>query len=749
MTNRANSTPYSFNFLFLKSNAIYLVLSILAGLAYFYFAYPHLFPAFFTHILSDGYGVIDGAIHTGDLLQLIYFGWMEKMNILQGESLLLDRFTFQAPGVPGYRVLEIGPLFIVNALISMWTTQEAAWNFSYVLVPLILGIGFNYLLLNQIFKNRLLAVTASLIPMFEMQRLHTHINGHQSGAYYFFIPMTLYILEFLRQAKSRLKVWNLLLFMALFGSVLGDISVGYYCALMSGVWLFVRFIFDVSLDQERRSFWFHLRSYFTRYWGLLLSFLASFIFGKLLKNFVLEEGGNKIIRSLHDAAHYSGDFFPIVKGMDSFYGVAFLFVIALAMFKMLFAKRRNQHPNMVFSREDVACFVTYFSITAFFTLAACGAKEPLVTYFPIVKILREILPFFKMQRVYSKMLLVVYLSSLVFLLLPWRAYLQSLKSRKLFAIPFALFFILIMHGQLMAYLEKRTIFKLYRIEKSPFAAFYRYVASHTTEEDIILDLPLLGGQQGYDGKTFDAAMHTSRRFIGGYNGAVPSHYRKLFALSKLYGSSPDCESLVLFKKLGLKYITVDKHAPGFSPSIVKHLSTMPWFDLKYEDNYGAFLEANEKLHRISLDNDDFLKQIPHIIHDFLKQIAYIIGEGFHPVPETGFGKIGNWMIRREASITIPNLEKEKRYALNISLGSIISNSVQLRVGKQRKSFKIKRGVNDLVFPFQATDRSTTVMMQVEHIVDARDNPVDQRDLGFFLIDAWSIGRKDRLDLQKR
>ena len=42
-----------------------------------------------------------------------------------------------------------------------------------------------------------------------------------------------------------------------------------------------------------------------------------------------------------------------------------------------------------------------------------------------------------------------------------------------------------MHGQLMAYLDKRTIFELYRIEKSPFAAFYRYVASHTTEEDII------------------------------------------------------------------------------------------------------------------------------------------------------------------------------------------------------------------------------------------------------------------------
>ena len=731
MTNRANSTSYSFNFLFLKSNAIYLVLSILAGLTYFYFAYPHLFPAFFTHILSDGYGVIDGAIHTGDLLQLIYFGWIEKMNILQGESLLLDRFTFQAPGVPGYRVLEIGPLFIVNALISMWTTQEAAWNFSHVLVPLILGIGFNYLLLKKILKNRLLAVTASLIPMFEMQRLHTHINGHQSGAYYFFIPMTLYFLEFLRQAKSKLKVWNLLLFMAIFGSVAGDISVGYYCALMSVLWLFVRFVFDVSLDKERRSLWFHLRTYCTRYWGLLLSFLASFIFGKLLKNFVLEEGGNKIMRSLHDAAHYSGDFFPIVKGMNSFYGVAFLLVIGLIVFKILFGKRKIQNPNIVFSKEDLACFAAYFLITVFFTLAACGAREPLVTYFPIVKILREILPFFKMQRVYSKMLLVVYLSSLVFLLLPWKAYLQSLKSRKVFAIPFALFFILIMHAQLTDYLDRKRNFNLYTIEKSPFDTFYGYIASHTTEEDIILDLPLLGGQQGYDGKTFDYAMHTGRRFIGGYNTGVPSHYRRIFALSRLYGSSPDLESLVLFKKLGLKYITVDKHAPGFSRSIVKNLSTMPWFDLKYEDNYGVFLETNEKIHRISLDNDDFLKQIPHII-----------GEGFHPVPETGFGKIGSWMIAREASIIIPNLEKGKNYELHIRLASLNPNRIQLSAGEDVKIFKIHGGLNNLVFPFQAPNYRTKFTIAVGHLVKASDyNPSDHRNLGLFLIGADARAKK--------
>lgn len=727
MLKRNNPHPHLYNFLYFKSNTIYLILSVLIGVGYLYFAYPRFFPAFFTHIMSSGYGVIEGAIHSGDLLQLIYLGWMEKMNILQGESLLIDRFIFQAPGVPGCRVFEIGPLLIVNALTSIWTTKEAAWNFSYILVPFMLGISFNYLLINKILKNRLMAVTASLIPLFEIYRLNSNINGHQSGAYYFFIPMVLYFFESLKQSNSHLKIRNMMLFAAIFSAVLGDISVGYFCALMSGIWLFVSFVFDVGFAQKKKRLWFCLKIYFKRYWGFPLSLLAAAIFGKLLKDLVLEERGTKIVRSLADAANYSGDFFPIVKGLNPFYGLGFLLVIAIIMFKILNAKRKHKEPDIVLSNQDLVCFVTYLFITIFFLLMACGAREPLVTYFPVVKLMRAILPFFAMQRSYHKMLLVVYLCSIVFFLVPWKVYLQSFQFRKFFAISFVIFFVLIMHVQLLYYLDKKPNVALYTIEKTPFKAFYDYIATHTTEEDIILDLPLLGSQVGYDGKTFDAAMHTSRRFIGGYNTAIPPQYQMTFHLAGLYNPSDNYnyESLLLFQKLKLKYITVDKHAPNFSPSIVDNLANMPWFDLKYDDNYGAFLVANEKIHNISLGNNDFTKMISHITE-----------EGFDPALESGFGNFGNWMTQRKAFITIPNLKNGRKYTLNLRVGSLDRNSVELETGKFRKNFNIQSGLNGLSFPFEATCNRTKIVITVNRTVKATDyNSADHRDLGLFLMNV--------------
>jgi len=128
-----------------------------------------------------------------------------------------------------------------------------------------------------------------------------------------------------------------------------------------------------------------------------------------------------------------------------------------------------------------------------------------------------------------------------------------------------------------------------------------------------------------------------------------------------------------------------------------------------------------------LDQNNFTKD------DFRKLDASIIRDGFDPLHETGFGEMGNWMVAKEASIIIPNLEKEKNYTLNIRLGSLITNSIQLTVEEHRKNFEIYRGVNDLFFPFQATCNRTKIMIVVDHLVKAIDyNPTDHRDLGIFL-----------------
>ena len=749
-----NTTEKKNNHKELIKTLSFLLLAIAAAFFYIDLKYPEFFRSFYTHVLSHGYGNIGGAIHTGDQLQLIYLSWMEKMNIIQGKNIFMDRFIFQSPEVAGYRVFEVGPLLLFSGFVSIWMSVEAAWNISFFLIPIGLGIIFNYLLLNMILRNRLMAASASIIPLFVTDRLYMQVNGHQAGAYYFFIPLTLYILESIRRdAKTTSLSSNVLLFICLFGSTLGEIHVGYYCTLLSCIWLLVHFVADLKIKKYGLSHLiFTVRFYFKRYYGFLLSIAASGIFGFLLKHLVLEESGKKIVRGMSEAALYSGDLLPTLKNMNYYYAVSFIvLVIGISVYKSYRKIHIDQSGNSdavydvisnnkhIITREEIVTFITYLSITVFFTFAACGAREPLTTYFPIVHVLREILPFFKMQRTYSKMLLPVYLSSIVFMLLPWKIILKTTVARKPVIVFSSALLAIIMHLQVETYFSKQPKFNLFSIEKSPYNSLFDYIQNNTTKDDIILDLPIMGGESGYDGKSFSFALHTERKFIGGYNGAVPSHYKRIYALSRLYGTVTDYESIKLFRDLGLKFIVVDKHAPEFSHRNIENLKRMPWFDLGYEDAHGAFFSANEDLHYMSQDDKYFRNTRSFLLANgslSSVKVKEFNLRGFHSELESGFSeKSGLWMVKHRANLTVPPSVPYGKARLHIRFGSFISNTLTVKSADQVKRYKILAGINNIDYDFKITEDKTVITLTLDQLVSAsKYNPDDERKLGILIQD---------------
>lgn len=704
------------------------ILSCCITFIYFLKSFPDFFSNFSSKILSVSYGVIEGSIHTGDLLQLQYLSWMTKMNLIEGQSLFLDRFTFQMPGVAGYPILEIGPLYILTAITSIWTSQEFAWNLCYILLPMMLGTIFNFLLFNIVLKNKIIAIFAAVVPLFVFEQLQAHLFGHQSGAYYFFIPLTLYFLEHIYRSKGTSICGNIGLFIALFLGLLGELHIGYYSAMCGGIWLLVHFIADIELKNLLKI----TLSYIKNYFGFLLAMIASVLYGLLLQTVQFES--KDVSRNFDEYKRYSAELYEVLPTFNDKFAfvtaAVIIFAIIFTIVSRIQLKRgrnisnKSLEQSAVFSKSDWVSVATYLTLTIIFLALSCGGRKPVSSGFPLVNLFHQYVPFFSMQRVLAKMLPIAYLTGLLLLLIPWKLFINRIKS---IPIQYLLSFIVVgvaAHLQVTSFASRIPTYYYHYIEKTPYEKVYNAIRTNTTRQDIIVDLPLLGGQDGFDGKAFDIAMRTERRVVGGYNGAVPSYYAKVLETGSLFYGPTLRKGVKALKELNLRYVFIDKMAPDIQPSVVKTILTSGVFQLIYEDQFGAFLKVKDDFDSY---HDDQFKLPPEVSYEFSK--------GFGSVERTS-RHLGCWITEKESEIVLYGLKPQKAYNLKMSAISLIPNTSIIKHIDIYKEIPIQYGVNVLDFDFVATSSSDTITIKLDKLIEAKEfNPTDTRKIGLFVYDV--------------
>ncbi len=680
---------------------------------------------------------------SSDLLQMVYLIWAAGDSLREGTILLYDHHQF-ANLVERFYPLVTDPLVYLGGLLSLFLPLALSCNLTFIVFPNLVFSIATYFLLRTLTFDKPISFGFALLSCFIPYRIHLMFSSQHIAYSVFLLP--LYYLALAQFFLNRIDGWKAAMVVGFLLVLMGlsEEHLAYSVVLFS--WPFpVFYMWTLWRGREKRIWPTMFIQAAKAIWPIGLGLLLLVLWGKVQQTLITD---HSVINRYYDYGYiiknsrtYTGLFFKGQFGFGS--AVAFFLFVSLPLVTWRLITKRATLIDLLVATIGMVFFLSSFlSVGHMPWFAEAFGWEP-------YEILFDNLPLFNMQRYPNRMSFVAYFTGLVLAAygiqrLIWLAPKKSILRKTLYL---AVVFWLIFESRL--WVERNGEGQYFDLAKDPYPSVHQAIRDTAGFDGIILRLPAYNSATFEDTRTLLNIIHTDARFFNGYWSHIPKIYADNYSLFAKFLYTGDLTQPLYeaFKTIGIGYMLLDRefidiNAPPLQKLLLNpkvepiietpeflylklkewSLASMPQFYLKYEGNYRAFLEANKKIPFIPIYNDNSLKKI-----------LYKAWEGFDPVRENGFRKVGNWMVAKEASIIIPNLEREKKYTLSIRFGSLDPNSVQLRTGEFHKNFKIHRGLNDLVFPFQATSNRTKIMIVVDHLVKARDyNPADHRDLGIFL-----------------
>lgn len=172
----------------------------------------------------------------GDNLQLYYWFWLMKDNLVGGSRLFTNPYEFDVtPVLPpqryGFYQFPLSLLFVLLSPLG----GAVAYN-GMVILSFGLAAGAMYLLVRLYTERRGAALVAALIFALAPFRLGQLLGGHSNGFLFFLVPLTLYGYEM--GLRRRGVTFGVLAGLCLVSLALTDFHLLYYLVLLSaGYWL--------------------------------------------------------------------------------------------------------------------------------------------------------------------------------------------------------------------------------------------------------------------------------------------------------------------------------------------------------------------------------------------------------------------------------------------------------------------------------------------------------------------------------
>lgn len=176
----------------------------------------------------------------GDHLQLFYFFWLVKQNLLGAVPFNANPYEFNMLGgeTAGNDGFTTAPLAFISFLFSPLgdiTAYNCTLISSYVLAGL-----FMYLLARVYFKSRTGAMLAAVIFTFVPLRVSGIAGGHQFGFVMFMFPMIIYFME--KCILTRQVRYSILAGIGIVGLSFNELHLIYYFCLCMAGYLPFRFL---------------------------------------------------------------------------------------------------------------------------------------------------------------------------------------------------------------------------------------------------------------------------------------------------------------------------------------------------------------------------------------------------------------------------------------------------------------------------------------------------------------------------
>jgi hypothetical protein len=224
--------------------AAVFVLFVLVGLVYTYPLYRY-FTSGIPYVRFPAPGAEVMRMAPSDSLQLYYWFWLMKDNLVGGSRLFTNPYEFDVTPVlpPQHYGFYQFPLSLLFVLLSPGG-GAFAYN-SMIVLSFPLAAAAMYLLVRLYTGQRAAAFVAGLIFALAPFRLGQLLGGHSNGFLFFFVPLTLYCYEMGRRGRGAL--FGALAGLCLASLGLTDVHLLYYLVLFSAAYWAVRIVEALEL----------------------------------------------------------------------------------------------------------------------------------------------------------------------------------------------------------------------------------------------------------------------------------------------------------------------------------------------------------------------------------------------------------------------------------------------------------------------------------------------------------------------
>jgi len=186
--------------------------------------------------------------HPGDHLQIVYFFWLVKENLLGRVPLNGNPYEFNMLGglTGGNDGFTTAPLAFISFIFSPFG-DIAAYNCTLILSYILAGV-FMYLLARMITDLKSAALFLAVIFTFLPLRINSLAGGHQFGFVLFLYPLIFYYLE--KCIKTRKMVYSFLAVLGIVALSFNEPHLIYYFFLFMGGYLPIRYLSQIPVNES-------------------------------------------------------------------------------------------------------------------------------------------------------------------------------------------------------------------------------------------------------------------------------------------------------------------------------------------------------------------------------------------------------------------------------------------------------------------------------------------------------------------
>ena len=577
-----------------EKNYTNIVVIIATFLVYFILRiiFPNIFNNFYSAI---PYGLASHdrvfLFSGGDHVQIFYLAW-KLGGLYWGRFLFFsDPYNFAAQGQIFYD-LQIGFQFWWLAFWMKLLGNFAGYNFGFIVLPICLSVLSCFFMLSPLVRSRSLCILASMCFALTPYRIHQVIGGHSGGMIYAFVP--LYLGAIIRHRWYPKGSFNAILAgLTLFVITISEEHIGYYLLIVSAFVFPYWIIYDWSKKKTLRSLWSNI----VHWKYLILGLLVTLSFGFIVNALLYSTSAGSVVKSFDEIRHYSVNINGFIRG-NSQHNIGNVIFRALPFFALLFFVLVPKRFNV---KNDIFVFIAIFPILLCLMF---GVRSHWSQSSGIYEFFYHYFPFFSYQRVPLKMSSIVICFLLLLTCFLFRQIETSLIEDKLSALKWRLLngmkFLLV-----VCFLMQFFVFVYYFHKYKPGifmdslaqddSKLHKLILQHSDSNSIILLLPTARSMGRYATYRQVLAIHTKRKFYGGYNGVAPTHYWDTLQSIGTLEIESSASAYKDLKKLGITHI----------------LSSNDLAKKEGVNNLNKNLSAYDYLNKLSCDGSRCLFKVQH------------------------------------------------------------------------------------------------------------------------------------------